>query len=334
MKYGVCTNIGDCNKANNDILQEIDELNDFVCEECGLALSESTRGRGGGGGKISKKILGVVGGLGIVGLLVYALSNFGACSSSDGNENVCCQDSLFHQQSEVDAGLYFEAFNESICEIKICLASCSGESRPVCGVNGKKYNSACIAKCMGVTVDLNGGCFDTNVIPEEIIKTYKSVAVNKIRALSGHLQRLADKSAARADRTNAYESALASFVNTAIMEVSSLARDTSVYFDIPDYLNRVRNLPYAKVEIIWSEIAYVSDFVKVAGRNNQFEAVATVTQKFVGSSLEHGPIYQDITTKRIKLILKRTEDQINDEKIVSWEVLLGDTKVDETTPVN
>jgi len=321
-RYGVCTNIGGCNKADGGVTQEIDDLSDFKCEECDLELAPSSKPSSGK--PFPKKLLVGLGGIAILGFLLWGFTGLG---SED--DLVCCTDSIYHKQSEVDDEIFTSAGDESICLLKKCIDNCATTDSPVCGTDGKTYSNACIAKCRGIDVKKQGSC--TERIPPEIKKRYERVALNKIKSLEKYLQTITDESEPMSDRDYAFREAENLFTDEALIEVSSLRNPDSEYYEVKEYLSHLQGLTYSKIVVEWSEIAYVSEFKKVAG-SNRYEAVATVYQDFTGFGPDNMPIYKDATVKYIKVVLEKESSVINGKEITAWDVFLSDTTVKDTQP--
>lgn len=111
------------------------------------------------------------------------------------------------------------------------------------------------------------------------------------------------------------------------MQVSSATRGTVVSRLLKSYLNNLENLRYAKVEITSADACKVSRFYKID--DGLYEAVATISQKFIGYNENGKPIYDDITDKSIKVRLQLKV--IDGEDF--WDVVLGDISVIKTERV-
>lgn len=113
----------------------------------------------------------------------------------------------------------------------------------------------------------------------------------------------------------------------ATVEVSSSRRSTTQKFTIAEYLNRLMVLPYSEVSIEWAEIAFVSDIHK--GTDGNYYGIATIDQRFTGF-LDGAPVYRDITTKYIEIVIKQSVVDAWGEKYAEWEVFLSDISVIQT----
>jgi hypothetical protein len=80
------------------------------------------------------------------------------------------------------------------------------------------------------------------------------------------------------------------------------------------------------VEIQWYEIGYVSQLRQ--DPDGRYYGTVTISQRFKGIS-DGKPVYEDITTKHIQVVLERLELD-KDKKEHYWDVRLGDISVVET----
>ena len=165
--------------------------------------------------------------------------------------------------------------------------------------------------------------------PEEL-EAFKKEASKKINALSNYISIIAYKSIYQAIRQKSIELAVKLFVDrNQLVQVSSTNRDVVRSFKIGEYLNRLRVLPYSRVEIEWYDITYVSDYKY--GSDGKYYAVATVFQKFRGYSAEGQLIYEDITQKDIEISVGKQVKKVGDKEYKEWDVLLRQISVLETS---
>lgn len=165
--------------------------------------------------------------------------------------------------------------------------------------------------------------------PEEL-EAFKKEASKKINALSNYISIIADKSIDQAIRQKSIELAVKLFVDrNQLVQVSSTNRDRVRSFKIGEYLNRLRVLPYSRVEIEWYDITYISDFKY--GSDGKYYAVATVFQKFRGYSAEGQLIYEDVTQKDIEISVGKQIKKVGDREYKEWDVLLRQISVLETS---
>lgn len=112
------------------------------------------------------------------------------------------------------------------------------------------------------------------------------------------------------------------------MQVSSLGKKEPETKPMKEYLNRLKTLPYAKVEIKKAQTHKLSDIKKVGDR---YEATATIYQEFRGynenGQLVYGGTGGDWTEKSIRIYIEPTEDVMHG---AYFDIKLGDTSVVET----
>ena len=165
--------------------------------------------------------------------------------------------------------------------------------------------------------------------PEQL-EAFKKEASKKINALSNYISIISDKSIDQPIRQKSIELAVKLFLDkNQIVQVSSKNRDVVRSFKIGEYLNRLRVLPYSRIEIEWYDITYVSDFRY--GSDGKYYAVATVFQKFRGYSSEGQLIYEDITQKDIEISVGKQVKRVGDQEYKEWDVLLRQISVLETS---
>lgn len=162
------------------------------------------------------------------------------------------------------------------------------------------------------------------------LEAFKKEASKKINALSNYITIIADKSIDQPIRQKSIELAVKLFVDkNQLVQVSSSTRDVVRSFKIGEYLNRLRVLPYSRVEVEWYDITYVSDYRY--GSDGKYYAVATVFQKFRGYSSEGQLIYEDITQKDIEISIGKQVKRVGDKEYREWDVLLRQISVLETS---
>jgi hypothetical protein len=155
-----------------------------------------------------------------------------------------------------------------------------------------------------------------------------SLALEKVRDLSKYISILGNQETPWSKAKDVIDRALELFMDDAVMEVSSLYRKKVSVYPIKEYLERLTRLNYAKVNITWFNIQYVSDLVKQP--DGRYVGVITIFQKFEGVTKE-GLVYKDITKKDITVYVERKQTQIDGIPVGFWDVLLGDIRVKETT---
>lgn len=166
------------------------------------------------------------------------------------------------------------------------------------------------------------------VLSEDQLADFKDKALRKTKALSNYISTIGDKTKDDVQRNKAIDLAVSLFMSeNNIVEVSSLNSKENKRFKIRDYLLKVKMLPYKKVSIEWFDIFFSSNFTKRP--DGRYEAVATIYQRFSGTSNEGG-VYLDVTKKNIIIIIDQASIETGDRTDKFWEVFLGDIKVEET----
>lgn len=204
-----------------------------------------------------------------------------------------------------------------------CIKKCPDVMDPVCGLDGEIYVNACQCNCSDVEVDPDGQC----AMCEKSLEAYQAEGLQKVNLLNEYIAVILgySKDPTQVGEVNtAIDEAIKLFISEQ-SQVAVTGVDTR-YFSIRDYLDRIRNYSYGRVDIMWTEIGYVSQLKK--GTDGNYYGVITVTQQFVGYG-EDGktPTYVDQTEKDIEIVL-RTFTVSNRGRIeVDCEVLLNDIGV-------
>lgn len=178
---------------------------------------------------------------------------------------------------------------------------------------------------------LDDGAADTlaTVLSEHELEQFRAQALINVDRLSEYISVIADKQRPKTDKETAIDYALLLFTGEdAIVEVSSVSRPRPRKLKVREYLHRLMNLPYSRVEIDWAEIAYASEFEK--GTDGRYYATATITQRFTGYGEDGRPAYEDTTVKQITIVLQPVVIQTLLEEKKEWDVLLADISVTQT----
>ena len=205
-----------------------------------------------------------------------------------------------------------------------CAAQCGDIIDPVCGIDGEVYLSACVAECTGITIDNSADC----QLCKFPIDEYRKRGLQKVRLLNEYISVILDKrigsvATASAEVDTAINDAIRLFVSEeAQVEVVGASRQ---FFTVRDYLNRIKNYSYGKVDIAWSDIGYVSDVKK--GADGHYYWTVTVTQVFRGYDKEGVAEYVDITRKNIEVVLKTYTISREGRIDLDCEVYLSDIGV-------
>ena len=163
-------------------------------------------------------------------------------------------------------------------------------------------------------------------IDEEI---FKQKALAKVKRLSELILVISDKSISRMDLSKAINQALVLFVHdTTNVQVSSLNRPQDLKsFYIRQYLPRLNELKYDKVEITWSDINYVSKIRKDSfGR---YWGLVSFVQRFRGFK-DGRVMYSDKVKKTVTVFFKSYKKFSNGLGEDQWDVLLSDIMVEHT----
>ncbi|MEM6265339.1 MAG: Kazal-type serine protease inhibitor family protein [Bacteroidota bacterium] len=219
-----------------------------------------------------------------------------------------------------------ETADSSIGPLVKCLKRCPETIEPVCGVDGETYDNACVAKCAGVEIDESGEC----LLCKFDLSEYRARGEQKVRLLNEYISIILNQGPAQGGIGDpivdtAVNEAVRLFVNEeATVAVSG--RQTK-YFTIREYLQRIRNYTYGKVEISWSKIGYVSELKK--GPDGNYYGVISITQIFRGY-VENQPVYEDVTVKNIEVVLKPYAMNAEGKVKLDCEVFLSDIGVKDT----
>lgn len=155
-------------------------------------------------------------------------------------------------------------------------------------------------------------------------------ALTKTRAFGSYLSTITDERVDELYQDDAVKLALDLFYDdNRMVEVSSLNGEEVESFKIADYLNRLRMLTYARVEMVWNQVAYVNQIR--SGEDGEYRGIISVEQIFKGYNSDDVVVYQDITQKNIEIIVKPLKQIIDGEEISKWDVYLSDIGVKSTT---
>lgn len=165
-------------------------------------------------------------------------------------------------------------------------------------------------------------------LTDQQLKFFRNKALQKSRDLGKYLSFISNKNESEEDKQYAIKAALDLFASdSSRVEVSSLNRKDKKQFYIREYLERLRLLPYDKVELVWIKAQMVSRFRK--GEDGRYYGVITAQQLFRGF-LDNEVAYQDVTEKNIEVVLDRYE--VFDDGVMKqkWDVFLSDISVQQT----
>ena len=155
-------------------------------------------------------------------------------------------------------------------------------------------------------------------------------ALKKTEAFSLYLGIISNHSEDELDQDDAIDQSLKLFVDEdRLVEVSSLNSEESEYYNIVEYLHQVRMMPYARVELLWNQIAYVNQIKR--SEDGNYHGIITVEQVFRGFNEENVLIYEDMTEKNILVVIKPYSQVVDGIEIEKWDVFLSDIGVQSTS---
>ncbi|MFM9027081.1 MAG: hypothetical protein ACKOQ6_03705 [Bacteroidota bacterium] len=162
----------------------------------------------------------------------------------------------------------------------------------------------------------------------ENLELFQAKGLDKVRRLTEYLGIITQKSTPPSTAISTVESALSLFDGeNHTVEVSNVNRPDKSRFPIRTYLNRLRMLNYSRVVIEGASFTYVSNFRK--GPDGNYYGVARFRQAFSGYR-DNKPVYSDVTTKTVAVVLKPYQKALEGESMENWDVFLGDIFVTQT----
>jgi hypothetical protein len=163
------------------------------------------------------------------------------------------------------------------------------------------------------------------ILPGKISKEeFKNRALAKIKEFQSCLYILCDKKAGREAQDNAVDQASSLFVHGAIIEVSSIHSNEKKHLKVEDFLDKLRNLRYERIQITFSHVDYVSNIRK--GSDGKYYGLVSFEQTFQAFS-DGRLIYEDETKKTTEVQLIIYERNFRGDAIQQWDVMLSDVEV-------
>ena len=162
------------------------------------------------------------------------------------------------------------------------------------------------------------------VLNDAEYKEYSAKGIRRVDEFTSYLRIIGDKNLKSEEKNKAVQQALSLFEPQATVAVSS-AKGVKKY-PVKEYLNRLKLLPYSKINITWNEVKYVSELKQEADGN--YYGIIAGQQVFEGYAANGKVAYGDITRKNIRVKLESYQKTIDGKDTVNWEVLLGNIGVE------
>jgi hypothetical protein len=156
-------------------------------------------------------------------------------------------------------------------------------------------------------------------------KEFEEKAEKKTAQFTDYLKILCDKSAGYEELDKAVNQAVGLFVNEdAVVEVSSNNRNSILRSKIRDYLRKVKQVQYDKIDVKWTHVQYVSDLKP--GPDGNLYGTVSFEQEFRGYR-DGKMVYSDVTLKHANVVLKTYDKTYEGSTRKVWDVLLSDVGV-------
>ncbi len=166
------------------------------------------------------------------------------------------------------------------------------------------------------------------VLDDEAKKQFEKMALVKANDFGKYLGIVSDKDEVEEDKLMAVSHAVMLFMSdSSKIQVSSLNQSDNQQYTVPVYLDRLRMLPYDKVELLWVKAQMVSKFRK--GMDGRYYGMIAAQQLFRGY-LDNEIVYQDVTEKDIEVVLDQYVVFDEGQKKKKWDVLLSSVNVKQT----
>ena len=157
---------------------------------------------------------------------------------------------------------------------------------------------------------------------------FERMAEVKANDFGKYLNIISNKKEDEEDKLYAIEGAVKLFIDDSVkIEVSSMNRKEKRQFLVPEYLNRLRMLPYDDVKLTWMNAQLVSQLRP--GQDGKWYGVIAARQLFRGY-IDNKIVYQDVTDKNMEVVLTRYEIFDEGVKKQKWDVFLSDIGVQQT----
>lgn len=168
-------------------------------------------------------------------------------------------------------------------------------------------------------------------LDETTMAELKDKALSKSIKFGQLIGIIADKSTGEDIAQTSILNALDLFLNeNSTVGVTSIRQpEVQKPLKVRKYLNRLRMLQYEKVEIKTSDYYMVKDLKK--GPDGNYYGWVSFKQRFTGY-VKDLPAYEDLTTKSIKVVVRKMSKFENGIPQDYWDVFLLDVLVQETSP--
>ena len=155
---------------------------------------------------------------------------------------------------------------------------------------------------------------------------YRASALQRVEEFGAYLNIIANKDLDDEEKDKAIDQVVKLFLKEATIEVSSTNKPGVRKYPIREYLNRLKQLPYAATSIDWTEIQYVSELKQAA--DGDYYGLITGQQTFTGYA-ENGKdvLYTDVTEKSVQVKLEAYKKAKGGEAELKWAILLGNIGV-------
>lgn len=151
--------------------------------------------------------------------------------------------------------------------------------------------------------------------------------LQKTKDLGKYLNLIANRATEASDAAKAVDQAVALFLSDSSQVETKRPNGDRRQEYIRNYLTRLRMLKYSKVEIEWSDIAYVSNLRKAPDGN--YYGVISIQQKFTGF-MDNKPVFADITRKNIEIVLKTYRKEVDGQTLDLWDVFLNNIGISDS----
>lgn len=155
---------------------------------------------------------------------------------------------------------------------------------------------------------------------------YRKKALQRVDKFVSYLNIITNKSLSTVEKDKAIDQAIQLFMPAATIEVTSKNQSGSRRYPLRAYLSRLKLLPYSSAKIDWSEVQYIKEMSQAADGN--YYGVIAGQQTFVGyGSRGDDVIYSDVTPKRVRVKLERSQMTFEGTEVARWNLLLGNIGV-------